>query len=132
MVSSTACAVVARYQDTSGAPLTLVRCVPRTGRQHQLRVHLSAVGLPLVGDKIYGPDEGIFLRLAESEGRPPPPGVFDERIGPHERALLRLPRHALHAAELELAHPETSAPMRFEAPLPADLAGLLASWTRVS
>jgi 23S rRNA pseudouridine1911/1915/1917 synthase len=128
MASSTACTVVARYLDQDGRPLTLVRCVPRTGRQHQLRVHLSAVGLPLVGDKIYGPDEGIFLRLAESEGRPPPPGVFDERIGPAERALLRLPRHALHAAELVLSHPETGAPMSFTAPLPADLAGLIAGF----
>jgi 23S rRNA pseudouridine1911/1915/1917 synthase len=128
----TECTVVHRYQDTQGLPLTLVRCVPLTGRQHQLRVHLSAAGLPLVGDKIYGPDEGIFLRLAESEGRPPPPGTFDARISPEERARLRLPRQALHASELQLQHPGTGVPMIFTAPLPADLEALLAACTRLA
>ena len=129
--SQTSCTVEARYRDRDGRPLTLVRCVPRTGRQHQLRVHLSAVGLPLVGDKIYGPDEGIFLRLAESDGRPPPIGQFDERIGPAERALLRLSRHALHAGELTVPHPETGERLRFTTPLPADVAELIGGLERV-
>ena len=128
----TSCSVEARYRDPAGRPLTLVRCVPQTGRQHQLRVHLAAVGLPLVGDKIYGPDEGIFLRLAESDGRPPPAGQFDERIGPDERALLRLWRHTLHAAELIVPHPESGARLRFTAPLPADVTALIAGLTRLA
>ncbi len=124
-LSVTSCTVLRRLRDSSGASLTLLRCVPRTGRQHQIRAHLLAVGLPLVGDKLYGPDENIFLRLAESGGRPAPQGQFDELITPDERARLRLFRQALHASELVVPHPETSDLMRFESPLPADIQSLL-------
>lgn len=121
----TECAVVARLRDAAGARLTLLRCVPRTGRQHQLRAHLSAAGLPLVGDKLYGPDEGIFLRLAESGTGPVPAGSWDPLIAEAERAALRLPRHALHAESLTVPHPATSLRLRFVAALPPDLAGLI-------
>ena len=126
-LAATDCAVVARLRDAAGAQLTLIRCVPRTGRQHQLRAHLAAVGLPIVGDKLYGVDEGIFLRLAESNAGPAKAGSFDPLITAEERSALRLPRHALHAETLIVPHPETSARMRFVAPLPADLAALLAT-----
>jgi 23S rRNA pseudouridine1911/1915/1917 synthase len=94
----------------------LVRMWPETGRQHQLRVHLAAVGAPIVGDKLYGP-EGVQPFMDYIEGGMTP--ELEGRVG-HAR-------HALHAAELEIAHPSTGAPMRIESPLPADLAAL---WER--
>lgn len=86
---------------------------PHTGRQHQIRIHASHAGHPLVGDKMYGPDPGFFDRFSK--------GCLE----PEAWARLRLPRHALHAARLALAHPESGAPVVFEAPLPADLQGFI-------
>jgi 23S rRNA pseudouridine1911/1915/1917 synthase len=120
--SLTSCEVVQRFRG-----LSLLRCVPQTGRQHQIRVHLQAAGFPLVGDKLYGPSEEIFLRLAESGGQPPPPGEFDDLITPQERAALRLWRQALHASELTVPHPATGEPMRFSSPLPQDIQALVDS-----
>jgi 23S rRNA pseudouridine1911/1915/1917 synthase len=118
--SLTSCEVVRRYQGAA-----LLRCVPRTGRQHQIRVHLQAAGLPLIGDKLYGPSEEIFLRLAESGGSPAPAGTFDELITPAEAVRLRLWRQALHASELALPHPVSGEILRFHSPLPADISALL-------
>ncbi len=64
--------------------------MPLTGRTHQIRVHLASLGHPLVGDKIYGPNEQWYLRFIETGWTPE-----------LERALL-LPRHALHSARLEI------------------------------
>jgi 23S rRNA pseudouridine1911/1915/1917 synthase len=107
--------VLERRAAADGAPVVLLACRPRTGRQHQIRAHLHHAGLPLVGDKIYGPDEGIFDRFTKHE------------MTEDDRARLRLPRQALHAWRLELPHPRSGERLALEAPLPPDLAAFWAS-----
>ncbi len=89
---------------------TLIRALPRTGRTHQIRVHLASLGHPIVGDKIYGPDERLYLQFIETGWTPE-----------LEQQLL-LPRHALHASRLAIEgeYDWTSA-------LPVDLTEFIAS-----
>lgn len=96
-------------REIAGHPFALVECEPLTGRQHQIRVHLASRGLPIVGDKIYGPDERIFARFAEF------------RLTEADKRLLRLPRHALHAAHIAFPHPRDSRLFEMDAPLPDDM-----------
>jgi 23S rRNA pseudouridine1911/1915/1917 synthase len=107
--SATEFEVLERRTAPDGEPVALLACRPRTGRQHQIRAHLHHAGLPMVGDKIYGPDEQIFDRFTR------------HALTDADRAALRLPRHALHAWRLSLPHPQTGAEVRLEAPLPPDL-----------
>ncbi len=88
---------------------TVVRLQPRTGRAHQLRVHLAWLGHPIVGDKVYGPDETLYLQFIEK-------GVTDEMLD-----KLLLPRHALHAERVSFRHPHTQQPCAFHAPVPEDM-----------
>jgi 23S rRNA pseudouridine1911/1915/1917 synthase len=83
----------------------VVRAVPKTGRTHQIRVHLSSVGHPIVGDKIYGPDERLYLEFIETG--------WTAKL---ERELL-LPRHALHSAKLAVDKGD-----QWRSELPEDLA----------
>ena len=100
--------VVARRDDA-----TLVSLAPESGRQHQLRVHLSAIGFPIIGDKLYGAEGSQpFLDYIET-------GMTDEL-----RRRLGHDRQALHAYELEFMHPSTGEPMTLTAPLAEDLVGL--------
>jgi 23S rRNA pseudouridine1911/1915/1917 synthase len=92
-----------------GRTYARVRCGLETGRQHQIRIHLASLGTPIVGDKLYGPDDGCFARGVDGE-------LTDIDV-----ARLELPRHALHAWRLTLPHPTTHEPLAIEAPLPADL-----------
>ncbi len=75
---------------TAGDRFSLVRAFPETGRMHQIRVHLAHAGHPVVGDKIYGPDEQCYLEFIQTGWTPA-----------LARRLL-LPRHALHATALHL------------------------------
>ncbi|MEM9074646.1 MAG: RluA family pseudouridine synthase [Myxococcota bacterium] len=96
---------------------SLVRLFPKTGRQHQLRVHLAFLGHPIIGDKLYGPDaEAPFLEIIEE-------GWSDDLL-----RRLGHARHALHAETLEVPHPRTGERMRLVADLPWDL---LALWDAV-
>lgn len=104
-----------RAHPESGRSYTLLRCTLETGRQHQIRLHLASIGLPLVGDKLYGPDEEMFARSSD--------GLLTEE----DRVRLELDRHALHAASLEIDHPITLERLRIEAPLTDDLADFWAS-----
>lgn len=90
-----------RYR--SPAAVTHLNCRLETGRTHQIRVHLAAIGHPVVGDDTYGRNPGA--------GEVPP--------------VLRLGRPALHAALVGFEHPADGRPMDFEAPLPDDMCGLL-------
>jgi 23S rRNA pseudouridine1911/1915/1917 synthase len=92
-----------------GRPYTMLRCDLETGRQHQIRIHLASIGLPVVGDKLYGPDSELFAR-----------GV-DGTLSDDDRRLLELERHALHAARLAFRHPITGARVDIRAPIPNDL-----------
>jgi 23S rRNA pseudouridine1911/1915/1917 synthase len=86
-----------------------VACRLLTGRQHQIRVHLAAVGCPVVGDKLYGPDDRMLARAADGE-------LTDD-----DRERLELPHHALHAERYRLPHAITGEPLDLRAPLPETL-----------
>lgn len=111
-------AVVERYSRTARThyqvleawgPLSLLRLTLETGRTHQIRVHLAHIGHAVVGDPLYGPGA---LRL---------PGH-----AALEQELRAFPRQALHAEEIRFQHPESGAWCTFSAPLPSDMATLLA------
>ena len=105
---------VVRRFERDAAPFALVRARPETGRLHQLRVHLAHAGHPVVGDKIYGPDEGCYLEF------------IDTGWTPALARRLRLPRHALHAHRLTFAADgPAAAPRAVESPLPEDMAAFL-------
>ncbi|MBA3499291.1 MAG: RluA family pseudouridine synthase [Myxococcota bacterium] len=93
-----------RHADTA-----LVRCTLVTGRQHQIRAHLAAVGFPIVGDKLYTHGDDAFIRFC------------DEGLVPELAKLFVLPRQALHAARVTFPHPATAAQVTAEAPIPPDM-----------
>ncbi len=90
------------------AELTLLGCRLVTGRTHQIRVHLQAAGMPIVGDPLYG--------------EPRWKGIADPEIA---AACRDFPRQALHAWRVAFVHPVTGESLEIAAPVPEDLAGLL-------
>jgi 23S rRNA pseudouridine1911/1915/1917 synthase len=94
----------------NGERFALVRAFPETGRTHQIRVHLAHAGHAVVGDKIYGPDEGCYLEFIETGWTP----ALASR--------LLLPRHALHSAALRLP----ALGLAWDSPLSPDLAAWMA------
>lgn len=92
------------------AVASLVACVLETGRTHQIRVHMQAIGCPLLGDKLYGP----------------PPSLVRHVGGGISPSLPPIDRQALHASELGFVHPATEEFLQFEAPLPSDMEEALA------
>jgi len=101
----------------SNMAFTLVELYPVTGRPHQLRVHLSFVHHPIVGDRMYG---GGPLYRSQLEGNP------DQAVGP------LMTRQALHAHTIEFQHPRSGKPMALEASWPKDLADTLKELKRLS
>lgn len=91
------------------AGYALCRLGLHTGRQHQIRLHLAALGCPVVGDKLYGPDERLLARAADGE------------LTEDDLELLEHPRQLLHAERYDFVHPVTAEPLRLVAPLPQDL-----------
>lgn len=109
--SSTFYEILSESPVSSGSPgLSLLKCRLVTGRTHQIRVHLKALNLPIVGDPVYG--------------SPRWKGLKDEAL---REACRTFPRQALHAWRLGLRHPATGEAMSFTAPVPADLAALLSA-----
>jgi len=92
----------------------LVRAVPRTGRTHQIRVHLSFMGHPVAADALYGGGDAVYP--SEAAGRP-----ADAREPP------LITRQALHAHRLAFTHPVTGRRVAVEAPVPPDMERLLAA-----
>ncbi len=102
----------ARVVEVFGHPgaAALVDCWLETGRTHQIRVHLSHAGHGLIGDQVYGGRRKLSEKAVGAAAA---------------EAVRAFPRQALHAATLGFEHPISGAAMRFEAPLPADMANLI-------
>jgi RluA family pseudouridine synthase len=88
---------------------TVLKAMPLTGRFHQIRTHCSSIGLPIVGDKLYGLDETVYIEYAKGN------------LSGELAAKMELPRSALHSRSIYFYHPELKKHMRIVAPLPEDM-----------
>ena len=108
--------VLERYASRYGH-FTLLEVQIETGRTHQIRVHLSSIGHPVVGDTLYGAPGKILPRLEAPASRLQKEAAL--------RDAFTIERNFLHATRLEFTHPQTGKPLAFEAPLPQDLVSTL-------
>lgn len=92
---------------------SLLRCFPKTGRTHQIRVHLEHAGHPVLGDKLYGRPDREYLAFVERVRRS---GDAARASDPSQPG-----RQLLHASELRLRHPLHGQEMHFDSPLPDDM-----------
>ncbi|HLX82972.1 MAG TPA: RluA family pseudouridine synthase [Terriglobales bacterium] len=106
--------VVKKKIDSPYGKFALVEVKIETGRTHQIRVHMSSLGHPVVGDALYGAPGELKSQS-------------NKRRAPGMPAILSLDRNFLHSAALELEHPRTKRALRFERPLPKELESLLDS-----
>ncbi|MBM3973398.1 MAG: RluA family pseudouridine synthase [Planctomycetes bacterium] len=102
---------------TAGGGRSLVQCWPQTGRTHQIRVHLAHSGHPIVGDKIYGQPDAVYLAFVAAVKASGDPRTASG-CQPH--------RHLLHADELAFRHPTTGRDEAFRCPAPDEFAKWLA------
>ena len=101
----------------SRSGFSLVECRPHTGRLHQIRATLHSCGFPLVGDKLYGPDDTVFLRFTE------------DAMTDADRAALVLPTQALHAWRIRFTAPDSGEEIRCESAPPSAMLDLFGPGT---
>ena len=106
---------VLKLIDSPYGKFALVEVKIDTGRTHQIRVHMSSIGHPLVGDTLYGAP----AEMKTSTKAPKIKGV--------QAGAISLPRNFLHAAAIEFVHPRTGVPLSFSRPLPRELNEFLAT-----
>ncbi len=103
------------YQVLSPGPVSLVRAFPKTGRLHQVRVHLAALGYPILGDPLYQGDGGAYAKMVAG------------KMTPEDRNALGFQRVALHAAGLTFDQPLSGVRMEIRSPLPDDMSAYVSA-----